>query len=96
MTDQAKPDTPGAIPTLEDWQHWTWVMGRAQQMLMETWAESLKAGEPVPGFKPAPPPDAMSLMTAGAEMWSKGLEAWGQMLAATSQAASPPTSRPRR
>ena len=24
------------VPTLEDWQHWTSVMGRAQQMLMET------------------------------------------------------------
>ena len=80
--------TTPPFPTLEDWQHWTQVMGRAQQMLMETWAESLKAGEPVPGFKPAPPPDAMSLMTAGAEMWSKGLEAWGQMLAATQQAAN--------
>ena len=31
-----------AIPSLEDWQHWTLVMGRAQQMLMEYWAESLK------------------------------------------------------
>ena len=79
--------TTPPFPTLEDWQHWTLVMGRAQQMLMETWAESLKAGEPVPGFKPASPPDAMSLMTAGAEMWSKGLQAWGQALAATQQAA---------
>jgi polyhydroxyalkanoate synthase len=38
----------GAIPTLEDWQHWTWVMGRAQQMLMEAWAESLKTPQPWP------------------------------------------------
>ena len=30
MTDETT-----AIPTLEDWQHWTLVMGRAQQMLME-------------------------------------------------------------
>ena len=40
MADQT--DTEGAeapatppIPTLEDMQHWTWVMGRAQQMMME-------------------------------------------------------------
>ena len=75
------------FPTIEDWQHWTLIMGRAQQMLMETWAESLKAGEPLPGVKPASPPDAMSLLTAGAEAWSKGLQAWGQMLGATQKAA---------
>jgi polyhydroxyalkanoate synthase subunit PhaC len=76
-----------SLPTLEDWQHWTLVIGRAQQMLMEAWAESWKAGEPVPGLKPPHLPDAMSLMTSGAEAWSKGLEAWGQLLGATQQAA---------
>ena len=25
-----------AMPTLEDWQHWTLATGRAQQMLMES------------------------------------------------------------
>jgi polyhydroxyalkanoate synthase len=75
------------VPTLEDWQHWTSVMGRAQQMLMEAWAESLKAGEPLPGVKPASPADAMTLLTAGAAAWSKGLEAWGNLLAATQKAA---------
>ena len=37
------------VPTLEDWQHWTLVMGRAQQMLMEFWAESAK-GQPMPAW----------------------------------------------
>ena len=36
-----KTDTDSAIPTLEDWQHWTLVMGHAQQMMMEAWAGSL-------------------------------------------------------
>jgi len=40
-------DTANPIPTLEDWQHWTYVMGRAQQMLMETWADGLKEGEKI-------------------------------------------------
>ena len=31
-------------PTLEDWQHWTLVMGRAQQMMMEFWADQMKDG----------------------------------------------------
>jgi len=84
----------GAIPTLEDWQHWTWVMGRAQQMLMEAWAESLKTAQPWPTTPPrwgafppaffgapdAPATDPASLMSGGAEAWAKGLEAWGRML----------------
>lgn len=85
MTTQT---TNPPFPTLEDWQHWTLVMGRAQQMLMEAWAEGLKSGEPIPGVKPATPPDAMTWLTAGAEAWSKGLEAWGQMLGATQKAST--------
>src|SRR6185437_6112941 len=74
----------GAIPTLEDWQHWTLVMGRAQQMLMEYWAEQMKAGEAMPpafGFGvQGGASDPMALLTAGAEAWTKGLGAWGKML----------------
>ncbi|HEX6661024.1 MAG TPA: class I poly(R)-hydroxyalkanoic acid synthase [Sphingomicrobium sp.] len=76
------------IPTLEDWQHWTLVMGRAQQMMMEFWAESLKKDQPFPGWSPPAfgfgeqpgAADPMALMSAGAQAWAKGLEAWGKML----------------
>jgi polyhydroxyalkanoate synthase len=78
--------TTPPFPTLEDWQHWTWVMGRAQQMLMETWADSLKGDEPMAGFTAPGAADPMAWMTAGAEAWSKGLEAWGRMLGATAEA----------
>jgi polyhydroxyalkanoate synthase len=78
-------DDPG-IPTLEDWQHWTLVMGRAQQMLMEYWAEQMKTGQAIPWSPPAfefggqpNPTDPMALMTAGAQAWAKGLESWGKM-----------------
>jgi polyhydroxyalkanoate synthase len=75
MTDQL--DSPTAnIPGLEDWQHWTLIMGRAQQMLMETWADGLAKEGPIAKVTTDPLP----LLTAGAEAWSKGLEAWGQML----------------
>jgi len=85
MADDMKT---GAIPTLEDWQHWTLVMGRAQQMLMEYWAEQMKAGQPMPnwsapafGFgEQSAAADPMALMTAGAQAWAKGLETWGKML----------------
>jgi polyhydroxyalkanoate synthase len=80
-----------AIPTLEDWQHWTLVMGRAQQLLMEFWAEQMKKGQPLPSFaawSPSafgfgadnPPADPMALMSAGAQAWAKGLETWGKVL----------------
>jgi len=90
MTDET--NSMGAIPTLEDWQHWTLVMGRAQQMLMEFWAESLKSDQPMPNFQslgamPAfgfgeqgAPADPMAMMTAGAQAWAKGLETWGKVL----------------
>ena len=86
MSSDTDTTTP-PFPTLEDWQHWTLVMGRAQQMLLETWADSWKAGDPGPGLKLPQAPDPMALMTAGAEAWSKGLEAWGQMLGSMTQAA---------
>jgi polyhydroxyalkanoate synthase len=85
MSTQSDSATP-PFPSLEDWQHWTLVMGRAQQMLLESWAESWKAGEPAPGLKLPPAPDPMAMLTAGAEAWGKGLEAWGQMLGGLAQA----------
>jgi polyhydroxyalkanoate synthase len=88
MADET--NTGGAIPTLEDWQHWTLVMGRAQQMLMEAWADSLKKDQPFPAWSPpafgfgapqgGPESDPMALMSAGAQAWAKGLETWGKLL----------------
>ncbi|MDQ3477607.1 MAG: class I poly(R)-hydroxyalkanoic acid synthase [Pseudomonadota bacterium] len=87
--------TDNAIPTLEDWQHWTWVMGRTQQMLMEAWGEGLKTAQPTAAAAPPPwgafppafgfgttpaPTDPMAMMSAGAEAWAKGLETWGKMV----------------
>ncbi|HEY4070397.1 MAG TPA: class I poly(R)-hydroxyalkanoic acid synthase [Sphingomicrobium sp.] len=82
------PKSTAAIPTLEDWQHWTLVMGRAQQMMMEFWAEQMKQGHQMPswsqpafGFGEQPgASDPMALMSAGAQAWAKGLESWGKML----------------
>src|SRR3990170_6783216 len=92
MTEETKTGT--AAPSLEDWQHWTWVMGRAQQMLMESWADGLKSAPPAAAASAAPgwgafppafgatgsPADPMAMMTAGAEAWAKGLDAWGKMI----------------
>ena len=85
MTEDSTSTATAPFPTLEDWQHWTWVTGRAQQMLMETWAESLTKDEPIASAPPVST-DPMAWMTAGAEAWSKGFEAWGQMLGAAADA----------
>ncbi len=101
MGTMANESDQSAIPTLEDWQHWTWVMGRAQQMLMEAWAESLKTSQPWPTSPPAwgafppafasgdaaPSLDPVSIMTTGAEAWAKGLEAWGRVVGLESKPA---------
>ena len=76
MTDTI--DSTPTAPSLEDWQHWTLVLGRAQQMLMSTWADRLGEGEELLAHPPTT--DPMPYLTASAEMWSKGLAAWGQML----------------
>src|SRR6476619_7911136 len=98
MADEESTST-GAIPTLEDWQHWTLVMGRAQQMLMEFWAESLNKDQPFPAWDPSAfgfgdaktQADPMALMSAGAQAWAKGLETWGKMLGGVTAA---PTAEP--
>jgi len=99
MTDET--NSGGTIPTLEDWQHWTLVMGRAQQMMMEFWADSLKTDQPFPMFTaPGSPPafgfgeqasssDPMALMSAGAQAWAKGLETWGKVLGGVTAAPVP-------
>jgi polyhydroxyalkanoate synthase len=54
MAESDAPEMP--IPSLEELQHWTWVMGRAQQMMLEsglstTAAEQRDLGLPViPGL----------------------------------------------
>jgi polyhydroxyalkanoate synthase len=86
MTD----DTTTTVPGLDDWQHWALVMARANQMIMEAWADNLAQGKSMPGFGlPVPHAnnDPMAWMTAGAEAWSKGLESWSQMLGQYSAAA---------
>jgi polyhydroxyalkanoate synthase len=101
MADETKI---GAIPTLEDWQHWTLVMGRAQQMLMEFWAEQAREATPFPGWNPSafgfgegqPAGDPMALMSAGAQAWAKGLETWGKMLGGVAPQANEPERRDRR
>ena len=67
-------------PSLEDMQHWTWVMGRAQQMMLEA---GLGAGVPViPGFN-----DPATLARVG-DFWSDSLKLWQRFLDPAGEAAA--------
>src|SRR6476661_8266233 len=103
MPDDTK--SASALPTLEDWQHWTLVMGRAQQLMMEFWANQMTRSQDmpaasfghawsIPSFYPeqkvaASMLDPGELMTAGAQAWAKGLETWGKVMGGVTAA---PTS----
>lgn len=66
-----------AAPTLEDMQHWTWVMGRAQQMMLEHGLETLQqtpAVPTIPGFT-----DKATMDRAQA-FWTDSMKLWQRFL----------------
>lgn len=89
--DTRDRDAPAAppfpTPSLEDLQQWTWVMGRAQQMMMEHLAARMgDAAEKAPPAAVTWPGmnlfgDPAKLMEAQAQMWSEGLGIWQRALA---------------
>lgn len=63
--------------TLDDMQHWTWVMGRAQQMMLEAGLETLQqtpAIPTIPGFT-----DAATMERAQA-FWADSMRLWQRFL----------------
>jgi polyhydroxyalkanoate synthase subunit PhaC len=90
------PPSPFPTPSLEDFQHWTFVMGRAQQMMMEHLAQQMgeaagKAAEVAGATQPerlaqAWPgmgmfADPAKLMEQQAQLWTEGLGIWQRALA---------------
>lgn len=73
-----------ARPALEDLQHWTWVFGRAQQMMMEQGldlAGHMPAHMPtMPQMPTMPPLDPAAAMRAGAEFWADTMTLWQRFL----------------
>jgi len=70
-------ETP-PTPSLPDLQHWTWVMGRAQQMMLE---QGLAAMQPRPEAIPAIPgfTDHATLERAR-DFWTESLTLWQRFL----------------
>ncbi|HVM37400.1 MAG TPA: class I poly(R)-hydroxyalkanoic acid synthase [Sphingomicrobium sp.] len=91
MTEDTKTAGQGLL-SLEDWQHWTLIMGRAQQMLMEAWADGVKSGNPAgaqppswgafpPAFFPQSPGEAPQAAAANPmALMAAGAEAWAKGL----------------
>lgn len=80
--------TEPTTPTLADLQHWTLVIGRAQQMLMEHGIAMMQrapdAGWPIPGFTDAAAQQRVQ------DFWSESLGLWQRMLDPAGAAAMPP------
>jgi polyhydroxyalkanoate synthase subunit PhaC len=79
------------LPTLEDMQHWTYVMGRAQQLMMEHLAkQASEAGQKIAAAEPKPTlaawpgaalfADPAKLAQAQMDMWAQGLALWQRAL----------------
>ncbi|UYY57610.1 class I poly(R)-hydroxyalkanoic acid synthase [Sphingomonas sp. S2-65] len=71
-------DTTTPTPSLEELQHWTWVLGRAQQMMLEN-------GFDLMGAKPTANPyaamfDPQAAMQASAGFWADTMQLWQRFL----------------
>ncbi len=88
---ESKADMPGMppLPSLEEMQHWTFVMGRAQQLMLEHVAEQMKEGAAAafdpskaalrwPGMEMFPDPAQLAQMQT--QLWTEGLGIWQRVL----------------
>jgi len=82
LRDPETADVP-ALPALEDVQHWTGVIGQAQQMLMEHMAETMAnaPGEArLPSLAAPPYPDPDKLADQQSELIKASLGLFGQLI----------------
>jgi polyhydroxyalkanoate synthase len=88
---------PFPTPNLEDMQHWTWVMGRAQQLMMEHLSQQMGAAAaqaPDPGKAAAGWPgmamfgDPARVMQMQADLWTEGLSIWQRALGLPQESAA--------
>jgi polyhydroxyalkanoate synthase len=95
MTDSTTDAaTPPPLPSLEDMQHWTWVLGRAQQMMLEA---GLEAAEKAPALPAAL--DPMPVVRASFDFWADTMKLWQRFLdpkAAEPFAETPDQARDKR
>ncbi|WP_188056228.1 PHA/PHB synthase family protein [Sphingosinithalassobacter sp. CS137] len=69
---------PPRLPSLEDLQHWTWVLGRAQQLMLEHGFDLAERLPAAPPFGPMIDPTAAVRATAG--FWADTMQLWQRFL----------------
>ncbi len=86
MADQTDAAAGAATPSLDEMQHWTWVMGRAQQMMME---QGMAAMPVVPGLN-----DPATLERVR-DFWADSMTLWTRFLSpgAAAVPAPPPSDK---
>jgi polyhydroxyalkanoate synthase len=67
-------NTPGT-PSLEELQHWTWVLGRAQQMMLEQGLETIEKAPAVSAMM-----DPTPVLRATANFWADTMTLWQRFL----------------
>jgi polyhydroxyalkanoate synthase len=83
-TDTKAPEAP-ALPTLEEMQQWTWVMGRAQQMMLEHVAKAMGEASAAEPKAPQLPwmnmfADPAKIAQQQTDLWTQGLAIWQRAL----------------
>ena len=86
---ESETTTPGgsAQPSLADMQHWTWVLGRAQQMLLEQGIATMTASNAM--FPAIPGLTDPATVARTQDFWTQSLTLWQRMLDPT----TPPAPR---
>ncbi|MDP5277753.1 class I poly(R)-hydroxyalkanoic acid synthase [Sphingomonas sp. DG1-23] len=77
-------DTTTPQPNLEDLQHWTWVLGKAQQMMLEHGIDLMEQVPAAPAFGAMFDPAAQ--MRASANFWADTMQLWQRFLDPTNAA----------
>ena len=67
-------DTTTPLPSLEDLQHWTWVLGKAQQMMLEHGFDLMSQAPMAPAMDPT------NALRAGASFWADTMQLWQRFL----------------
>ncbi|MFW2831294.1 PHA/PHB synthase family protein [Sphingomonas sp. ID0503] len=98
--DQKPASVATALPSLEEMQHWTWVIGRAQQLMMEFAGQRATNPPLFPSFPEGlaiPHADAAKLGQVQADFWRDSIRLWQGFMAPgtlTPSAAATATTRP--
>ena len=72
------PEKLPKLPTLADMQHWTWVLGRAQQMMLESGLPTVPSE--VPGLPVIPGLTDPATLKRAESFWADSLSLWQRFL----------------